>query len=535
MQGRIALLILGVVLAALSGCAPPEANAGQGHDDHGHSHDDHGHGHDDHGHGHGGSATEVVTLWGDETQLFVEFPALVAGERSVFAAHLTRLSDHLAIPSGRVTVELSGGGAETESFTITDPLQAGIFRPVVVPAQTARRAVTLRLESPHATETHQLGEFDVFANQRAAEAAAEHEHGDSNEISFLLEEQWPIEFGIAEVIDAPLRPSVPAFAHLILPSGSAAIATAPREGRLVGVDGALPQLGQRIVEGDTLFSLSLVAADAADPAGLDLAVDRASIAVDAAQREVNRLQPLVSQGVVAQRRLDGAESALADARASLRSARRRRASVGQSQSVDGSGDALAVPSPLSGIVAEVHATDGSWVAEGDPVIRIVDSSTLWVDVDVPEAYLGRLDRVSGAWLELTGFDAPLELPAEALVSVGVELEIDTRTLPVRFEIPNDDGRLYAGMSARAHLITGESPSVPAVPATAVVDDSGIDVVYVQTGGETFERRPVTLGVRDGSLVHAEGVVAGEWVANQGAYAIKLASSSTESVGHGHVH
>ena len=542
---RLGLLITGS-LAALANvqCGSSEAQADDhehGHDDHGHGHDDHGHGdhghgghgHDDHGHGHG--ASETVTLWGESTQLFVEFPALVQDEQSAFAAHLTRLSDHLAVDSGTVTVELSGGGHDPEVFTISEPSQAGIFRPVVEPAHVAERQVTLRLESSIATETHELGTFEVFTNRRTADAAAGHESEDPHEISFLLEQQWPIEFGIAEVITAPLRPNVPAFAHLTLPNGAVAIATAPRGGRIVGIDGRLPQVGDRVEVGDVLFSLSLLPEDAADSAGMDLAVDQANIRVRATQREVDRLQPLVSQGVVAQRRLDEAESDLASAQAALRSARRRRTSVGQSQNVEGTSDSLAIPSPLSGVVAQVHATAGAWVSEGDEVVRIVHPDTLWVDVDVPEAYLGLIQRVSGVWLDATGFDEPIDIDGASLVSVGVELELLTRTLPVRFEIDNSDGRLYAGMSAQAHLVTDEVTPVPAIPMHAVVDDSGIDVVYVQTGGETFERRPVRLGIRDGALVHAEGVEPGEWIATEGAYAVKLASRSTESVGHGHAH
>jgi cobalt-zinc-cadmium efflux system membrane fusion protein len=61
------------------------------------------------------------------------------------------------------------------------------------------------------------------------------------------------------------------------------------------------------------------------------------------------------------------------------------------------------------------------------------------------------------------------------------------------------------------------------------------VVYVQTGGESFVRRPVELGARDGAYVAVQGVEAGEWIATQGAYSVKLASTSTESVGHGHGH
>jgi multidrug efflux pump subunit AcrA (membrane-fusion protein) len=59
---------------------------------------------------------------------------------------------------------------------------------------------------------------------------------------------------------------------------------------------------------------------------------------------------------------------------------------------------------------------------------------------------------------------------------------------------------------------------------------------VQRGGETFERRAVTVGARSGDAVQIlEGVKAGERVVATGAYLVRLASLSTQVPAHGHVH
>ena len=265
-------------------------------------------------------------------------------------------------------------------------------------------------------------------------------------------------------------------------------------------------------------------------------MDQAQIRVGAARREVERLAPLVAQGVVPRRRLDGAESELATAEAELRSARRRRSSLSQTERVGGSRDALDVPSPIDGSIAELFVSPGTWVSEGERLARVVNRDRLVLSVGVPEAYVGRLRDVSGAWFRLDSVPGVIEVPPTALVSVGTELDAESRTLPVRFSIDNVRRELFAGMRTRAHLIADEPQLTTAVPAAAVVDDSGTDVVYVQTGGESFERRPVRLGIRDGDHVEVtEGVSPGEWVVTTGAYSVKLASTSTESVGHGHAH
>jgi multidrug efflux pump subunit AcrA (membrane-fusion protein) len=69
-----------------------------------------------------------------------------------------------------------------------------------------------------------------------------------------------------------------------------------------------------------------------------------------------------------------------------------------------------------------------------------------------------------------------------------------------------------------------------------VDDTGRPVVFVQASGESFERRPVTLGAREGDVVQVvEGVKRGDRIVSKGAYLVRLASLSTQAPAHGHVH
>jgi multidrug efflux pump subunit AcrA (membrane-fusion protein) len=176
------------------------------------------------------------------------------------------------------------------------------------------------------------------------------------------------------------------------------------------------------------------------------------------------------------------------------------------------------------------------VTAGQPLARLVDRGDLWLDVGVPQAYVGRLGEVAGAWFRIDGANEVLEVSRDALISIGAAVDPATRTLAVRFRLEAPSRSLFAGMTALAYLVTDAVRQVPAVPRDSVVDDSGMDVVYVQTGGESFVRRPVRLGIRDGAYVEiTEGVEPGEWVVARGAYLVKLASTSTESVGHGHAH
>jgi membrane fusion protein, heavy metal efflux system len=542
MMGKtLRAMVLSLVFTVACGCGHDHGHEHPHDGGHDHDHGGHGHGHgqeqDEHGHGHEHEgASEAVTRWGESTQLFVEFPALVVGEDSPFAAHLTRLRDHVAIDSGTVVVELHGGVHPIERFTVEHPSVPGIFRPIVRPAHAGPRKLTLRLDSSAGSEVHELGEFTVHPTRALADAAAGEDEEPTGTISYLLEQQWRVPFGVERIEARTLRPNIPAFARLSSPPEAESTITAPRDGRINAVGGRFPRVGDELDEGDLIFALGTAPEERGDPASLDLAVNEAAIGVQAAQREVDRLTPLVEQGVVPKRRLDEAQSALAVAKAQLSSARRRKRSLTQSQLVGGRGDRLDVPSPIPGTVAEILVAPGAWVSEGQALARVVDRDRLWLDVSVPQVYVGKLGEISGAWFHLDGVREALEIPGSALVSVGTEIDALTRTLPVRFQIDNVRRELFAGMTTQAHLIVDAPQLTTAIPIEALVEDGGVDGVYVQLGGESFERRVVRLGIRDGDYIEVlDGVAPGEWVVVRGAYSIKLASSSTAAIGHGHAH
>jgi len=59
---------------------------------------------------------------------------------------------------------------------------------------------------------------------------------------------------------------------------------------------------------------------------------------------------------------------------------------------------------------------------------------------------------------------------------------------------------------------------------------------VMLGGESFERRVLRLGIRDGDYVQVKsGLEPGERIVTRGAYLVRLAAASPAEAGHGHAH
>ena len=128
------------------------------------------------------------------------------------------------------------------------------------------------------------------------------------------------------------------------------------------------------------------------------------------------------------------------------------------------------------------------------------------------------------------------MQAGRLVSVANFVDPRSRTVKVIYEMGNRSRHLAVGQAVSMRLFHSTATEAPAIPESALVDDGGRPIVFVQTGGESFERRPVTLGERQSGRVQVTaGVAPGERVVTRGAYLIRLASMSTQAPAHGHAH
>jgi membrane fusion protein, heavy metal efflux system len=474
---------------------------------------------------------QVYTHFSPRTELFVEFDPLVAGAKSTFAAHFTRLSDYKPVPEGTVDVILSGGDAPTERFRVRAPRAPGIFAPTVVPRATGRRNLSLVIAAPGLEARHDLGEVVVHADAGAALEAGSAPGTVEGEIVFLKEQQWNTDFAIEAVQPRALRESVRAPATIRPSADGAAEVVAPAAG-LVRATGRFPTLGDRIARGQTLAMLVPRLGGETDAASLqaDLATARSQATLAAA--EAARMQRLHALQAVSERRLQEARSAQQVAQAQLRAAQARVSQLG-------GGGGIALKAPVGGTLARVPVANGAAVEAGDLLFHIVDRSELWLEAHVSEADVATLESPTGAAFDLPGLDVPVEIRVGdngRLVGVGGMIDPVSRSVPVILAMTDPDPRIVPNQDVQARVFTGRTRSALSVPASAVIDDGGQRVVYVMRGGESFSRVPVKLGMRDGDRLEVlEGLRAGDRVVSRGAMQVRLAAATPEAMGHGHAH
>ncbi len=537
-----------IVLAACGGHGAEDEHEQHTHE-HEHEHeagaDDHAaHPHeeaDEHGHArHPDAAT--FTRFGATTGLYAEVPPLVAGEEVELAVHLTLLGGLGPVADGQLELTLDGGGDAPERFAVEAVARPGLFRVALSPQSAGERRLRVSWTSLGQAETHDLGAVWVFADHEGSHGAAPPVGADpavdEDAIVFLLEQQWQMDFATAAAGLRTLRPTVEAYGTLRPRSDGHVQVSAPLGGRLVAGEG-FPRFGQRVEAGEALAAMIPRLAEHGDATALAQAVDQARIAASQAVVERERLEQLVAGGAIPQRRLTDARFAERQARAALSAAKRRQKQAKRATEGGDAAESHAVPvtTPISGTVVSVEAAPGAWIEEGAPLARVVDLTRLWLEVHVAETHAALLEQPKGAWFTVEGYpDAVFELAPEAVVTTSGLVDERSRTLSHVIAVDNPERRLKVGMFAAVHLVNGAAEERVAVPVSALLIEAGLPVVYVQIGGETFERRPVRTGIRDGDWIGiTDGLEAGERVVTRGVYGVRLARSGAQAPAHGHAH
>jgi len=204
-----------------------------------------------------------------------------------------------------------------------------------------------------------------------------------------------------------------------------------------------------------------------------------------ARREAERAERLVEAGAVAARELDLARNTVASAEAGVADAKSRLAGAERSLS-----DTI-VNAPFAGIVATRTVHTGDVVAPGAELFRIIDPSSMRLEASVPSEDLSVLRVGATVEFRVRGYDRPFTGKIER---IAPQADATTRQVPIYVSIPNEGGRLVAGLFAEGRVVSSSATGL-IVPISAV-NTSAAEPWVLRVAGGTAERVPVSLGLRD---------------------------------------
>jgi cobalt-zinc-cadmium efflux system membrane fusion protein len=356
---------------------------------------------------------------------------------------------------------------------------------------------------------------------------------------------------VAAAWESPVAESVAANGEITYDQGRVASLSPPVAGRVWHV---FQEVGRPVKKGDVL---ALV--DAAEVGKAKADFLQALAQIDLRAKTVERLRPL-GGGAVAAAQVQEAEAVLREAEVRLAAAQQALGNLGlavRPEDVQKLGPAesahqlqflglpdavvkaldpgtttanlVPVRAPLDGVVVDRRVVAGEQVDPAKVLFVVADTSRLWLTLQVRQEdakLLRARDPLTGSPGQVVrflpgGFDR--EITGE-VAWVSTAADEKTRTVRVRADLANPDGRLRANTFGSGRILLREEPRAVVVPSAAVQWEGDCHVVFVQDRNfedqdapKVFHTRTVRPGARDGDLTEIiAGVLPGEMVVTQGA-------------------
>ncbi len=248
--------------------------------------------------------------------------------------------------------------------------------------------------------------------------------------------------------------------------------------------------------------------------------ESAKAIAEAAKKELERLEPLLKEGIVTQKEYNAALANYQSAK-SLYSPR-------------ASG---AISAPISGVISEVYVNSGEYVSVGAPIAKVSKNSSLMLQADLPERYRNKLSEVMSANVRMPYSDEWISIDSLGgmKLTFGAGENISrTGYIPVLFSLSND-GRFSSGSYVDVCLICQGSDNVLSVPDEAIVEQQGNYFVFVKASGHSYKKHKVQIGDSNGFRTPIiSGIKTGDQVVVKGATMVLL-SEQSGNIPHGHSH
>lgn len=180
-----------------------------------------------------------------------------------------------------------------------------------------------------------------------------------------------------------------------------------------------------------------------------------------------------------------------------------------------------ITSPFDGTIISKDVVLLERVAPDSQILSIADLSTVWVTTDIYEEHLPLLKRLENQTIEVRSPAWPDRTFQATIFYTGDLVNESSRTISMRAIADNAEGLLKPGMFVNVAFPNVARDHVKQVPLSAIQEHGGKTFVFVHRSGNEFERRDVSLGLRNSQAVEVlSGLSPKDMVVTSGGFALK---------------
>ncbi len=246
--------------------------------------------------------------------------------------------------------------------------------------------------------------------------------------------------------------------------------------------------GDHVNQGDLIARL--------DPSDYENTRNSIKAAYTLALTNLERLSGLHDQAIIAQSEYDSIKAEVESLEADLAIAelQLKRCSIRSS---------------ISGVVNELPAKKGLYLAVGDPVATVLDIERVKVSVGIPETDVDAVRKINRFEVIIEALNNKKTIGAKYFLAVAPSSQAQVYRLEL--EVANKSGDILPGMFARVEIIKQEFPKALAIPLYAVISRDNKHFVFLEEDN-IAEFQEVRLGILDGWQIQiTEGLEPGQRV------------------------
>jgi len=172
--------------------------------------------------------------------------------------------------------------------------------------------------------------------------------------------------------------------------------------------------------------------------------------------------------------------------------------------------------PENGTVAELSVTEGQYVSEGTPLMRLEGYQSLWVEADIYPAEAGSIKEGQQVKVVIPGWEDQPQMVTIKFMNPA--LQANTQVIQLRGAMPNPNNQWQPGLQANVFLPTESKGEVINLPLDAVIRDGKGAHVWIEKNKDKFEPQIVKTGAESFDTIEIkEGLKVGDQVVITGAY------------------
>ena len=369
-----------------------------------------------------------------------------------------------------------------------------------------------------------INDVTIFDDKKSALAYQESLGGaNPNDIKYLKEQAWRVDFANES---AQMKP----FSEVIKTTGTLENLPIDEEVLSSQISGVVTYVGNKqlignfVNAGTTLFSIKN---NEVVSSSLNSAVQQAENDLNIAKKQYERATDLVKDKIVSEKDYLETKLRYENAQTTLRNASISKGFSHNKQSASVS---------KSGYIKNLLVENGAFVQAGQPLAILTKNNRLLLKAEVFQNNYDKIPLIYDAHFK-TSSDGKIFTMKELngkIVSVGKSADGSSPYIPMYFEINNIEG--FVSGSVLEVFLLSKPKTALIIPKSAILEEQSVFYVYVQTEGESFQKRELKLGQSDGQNTEVlSGISIGERVVTKGGYQIKLSQASGALPAHGHEH